>query len=162
MRVAAFLSSVYEMNSTEGQFHTYLILYLLNNSLPYPRSACYVLVWICWACIYVHHFLAGNQNIVMPVLLGFTMSDSAPAFESTWYRPINDAHIVNWKYHVNRLIKKYNIFALVGCICKIPRVLRNTWYAKLLYKSVANWKLVGLVMWKYLIYLMYVAYLFSL
>jgi hypothetical protein len=62
MHLAALLSGVYEMNLMEGKFPTNLNLCILNNSLPGLHSACYVLLSICWACVYVHHFLAGKSE----------------------------------------------------------------------------------------------------
>jgi hypothetical protein len=56
----------------------------------------------------------------MPVLLGFSVSDSVPAFESFKIMGLLMlCDFVKWMYHVNRLIKKYNILALVSHICKI-------------------------------------------
>jgi len=67
---------------------------------------------------------------------------SATGFHYAWfcscfwvyhdYRAVNDTHIVIWKYHVNGLIKKCSIFALVVSICKIPCILRNKCHVKLL------------------------------
>jgi hypothetical protein len=69
----------------------------------------------------------------MLVLLHLIMLHSIFASEFIMIiRLLMTHHIVNSKYDINGLIKKYRIFALAGCICDIIPILRNVCCVKLL------------------------------
>jgi hypothetical protein len=68
----------------------------------------------------------------MSVQLSFIIPNSFSPFECIMVTRLLLMHnIINWKYHANFFIMKYNILdTWVGCICKMLCILRNVWRVK--------------------------------